>query len=324
LGGYLPGVARQLSWRQLVPGVVAAVLAVTATVGVLAFGRVGELHGAKVRLYVATDAARGVIQGTDVWFDGVKIGTVRDTKLRPYTVDTARRVLVELDVRRRDAFRIRRDSRAQIRPGSSQLGLPVVFFSGGTPSSPAVRPGDTLISDPQSAFDVTRAKFADFEQQIPEIRADLDTLKTQIFSSSGPFSPATRASDIATARELKILSRGVARRRAKAVGTLALVGRGDLVRLAAHALASADSLVALVQGDYGLRARMREDTAFEHSVASTRSELATVRTLLASPQGTIGRVPADSAIRRAVDDADASMRALESDASRNPHRYLPF
>jgi hypothetical protein len=239
-------------------------------------------------------------------------------------VDTGRRVLVDLDVRQRDAFRIRRDSRAQIRPGSSQLGSPVVFFSGGTPGSPAVRSGDTLISDPQSAFDVTRAKFADFEQQIPEIRSDIDTLKTQIFSDNGTFGSATRISDVQAARQLKILSERMARRRAQAAGSLALIGRGNLVSLADHALATTDSLMALVRGDRGLLARMRADTAFAHTVASTRSELATVRALLASPQGTAGRMSADSAIRRALDDADASLDALQSDALRRPNRYAPF
>ena len=295
-----------------------------AAAGVLAFGRIGALHGPTVRLYVATDGARGVIQGTDVWFAGIMVGKVRGTKLLPYTVDTARRVLVELDVKRRDATRIRRNSRAQIRPGSSQLGSPVVFFSGGTPESPAVQSGDTLISDPESALDATRAKFADFEQQIPEIRSDIDSLKSQIFSNKSTFGSATRESDLRTAREFKVLTKSLARRRAQAVGSLALIGRGDLIKIANHALSAADSLIALARSEHGVVARLRADTAFAQSVASTRSELATVRTLLADPQLTAGRIQVDSAVRRTLDDADARLRALQSDATKHPGRYSPF
>ena len=301
-----------------------AVIAIVAAALVLAFGRIGEIHGPTVRLYVATDGARGVIRGTDVWFDGVRIGKVLGTKLLPYTVDTARRVLVELDVKRHNAKRIRRNSRAQIRPGSSQLGSPVVFFSGGTPESPEVQSGDTLISDPESALDATRAKFADFEQQIPEIRADLDTLKSQVFSKNSTFDTATRASDVATAREFKVLTKSLAKRHREAVGSLALIGRGDLIRLTKHALTTTDSLLSLVHGDRGVLARMRADTSFRRSVDATRGELATVRTLLASPNMTGGRLKADSALTRALDAADASLHALVGDATRYPGRYSPF
>jgi hypothetical protein len=307
-----------------VPGVTTAAISLVAAAGVLAFGRIGELHGPTVRLYVATDEARGVIRGTDVWFDGVRVGKVLGTKLRPYTVDTARRVLVELDVKRRDAPRIRRDSRAQIRPGSSQLGSPVVFFSGGTPASPEVRSGDTLVSDPQSAFDVTRAKFADFEQEIPEIRADIDSLKAQIFSNNSSFGSATRESDLRTAREFKVLTQSLARRRAKAVGSLALMGRGDLIALTDRTFAETDSLLTLVRGDHGLLGRMRADTSFARHVANTRANLAIVRMRLDSAQWTPGRMKADSAVRNALDDADASLHALQSNAVRHPDRYSPF
>jgi hypothetical protein len=317
-------VQRHPTWRKLIPGTVTAVIAIVAAGFVLAFARIGQLHGPTVRLYVATDGARGVIRGTDVWFDGVMIGKVLGTKILPYTVDTARRVLVELDVKRHDARRIRRDSRAQIRPGSSQLGSPVVFFSGGTPTSPEVRSGDTLVSDPESALDATRAKFADFEQQIPEIRADLDTLKSQIFSKNSTFDTATRASDIKTAREFKVLTKSMAKRHRQAVGSLTLIGRGDLIRLAKHSLTTTDSLISLIHGDRGVLARMRADTSFQRSVQNTRSELATIRTMLASPNLVAGRFKADSALTRTLDAADASLRALTSDAVKNPDRYSPF
>ncbi|HWZ58955.1 MAG TPA: MCE family protein [Gemmatimonadaceae bacterium] len=306
------------------PGVTTAAILLVAATGVLAFGRIGELHGPTVRFYVATDEARGVIRGTDVWFDGMRIGKVLGTKLRPYTVDTARRVLVELEIRRHAAPRIRRDSRAQIRPGSSQLGAPVVFFSGGTPASPEVSSDDTLISDPQSAFDVTRAKFADFEQQIPQIRADIDTLKAQIFSNNSSFGSATRESDLRTAREFKVLTQSLARRRAKALGSLALIGRGDLIALTVRTFAETDSLLTLVRGDQGILGRMRTDTSLARRVAGTRADLATVRMRLDSAQWTPGRMKADSALRNALDDADASLHELQSDAVRHPDRYSPF
>jgi MlaD protein len=301
-----------------------AVVTVAVAAAILAFARIGEIHGPKLRLFVATDEARGVIRGTDVWFEGVKIGTVLGTRLRPYTVDTARRVLVELDIKRREAVRIRRDSRAQIRPGSSQLGSPVVYFSGGTPNAPRVRSGDTLVADPQSALDVTRAKFADFEQQIPEMRADIDTLKATFFSHNGTLGSAAREGDAQTTRELKILTKRLNQRRAKAQGSLALVSHGALISIAQRGLSTADSLIALVHGDRGILGHMRTDTMFTRTVDSTRAQLALIRTLLTTPAGTAGRSQVDSAIRRQLDDANAALRDLEFEAARDPSRYSPF
>jgi hypothetical protein len=47
-------VARQLHWKELTPGIIAATIIVVLTVIVLLFARVGALHGKKVTLYVAT------------------------------------------------------------------------------------------------------------------------------------------------------------------------------------------------------------------------------------------------------------------------------
>jgi MlaD protein len=315
---------KPLTWRNLSLGLATVAVAAAGAAAILAFGRVGTLHGRTLRLFVAANEAQGVIRGTEVWFDGEKIGTVRGTRLRPYTVDTARRVLVELDVLDKDAVRIRKDSRAQIRPGTSQLGPPVVFFSGGTANAAAVRDRDTIVSDPQSPLDVTRAKFADLEQQIPEIRADIDTLSATFFSPKGTLGQATRQSDAEAGREFRVLSHRLNQRRAKAAGSLALVSHGTLMNLAHHALTTTDSLVAFASGQEGILARARHDTAFRRTVANTRAELSTVRTLLNTPTGTSGRMKADSAIRRQLDDADSTLRHLELDAAKHPDRYSPW
>jgi hypothetical protein len=305
-------------------GVTTGTLALAAAAGILAFGRIGQLRGPTVHLLVATDEARGVIQGTEVWLAGEKVGVVRGTKLRAYTVDTSQRVLVDLDVRRDDAVRIRRDSRAQIRPGSSMLGSPVVFFDGGTADSPPVKSGDTIVADPQSALDVTRGKFAEFEQQIPEIRADIDTLKATFFSPNGTLGSAAREGDVQAAQELRILTHRLNQRRVKVEGSLALIGRGELMKFTRSILVTSDSLVTLATGRAGAMNRLRSDTTFANTIDSTRAQLAAVRALLATPVGTAGRVQVDSAILRQLDSTDIVLRHLESDAAKYPHRYSPW
>lgn len=57
-------------WRGLLPGTIIVVVIAALTVAVLVYARVGRLHGDTYRLYIRTDAARGVIKGTEVWLAG--------------------------------------------------------------------------------------------------------------------------------------------------------------------------------------------------------------------------------------------------------------
>jgi len=317
-------VAHTPSWNRLVPGLLSLAAAAGAIIAILGFARVGTLSGKTVRLYVITDQAGGVIKGTEVWLYGEKIGIVRGTSLRPFGIDNAHRVLVDMDVLASDADRIRRDSRAQIRPGSSMIGAPVVFFSGGTRTSPPLRAGDTIASDPQTQLDVTRAKFADFERQIPEIRQDVDTLKAELFSSNGSLGAATRSGDAATARELRVLARQLNARRSRAAGTLALLGRGDLAARVQQLHAVVDSLRTIARAAPGGPRSMFGDTAFTSAVTAVGAELTAVHALLDSPQGTVGRLHVDSAVSRQLEATSDSIRALARDAGADITRFLPF
>lgn len=311
-------------WRDLVPGLLTAAGAVLLAAATLLIGHVGLLHGTTMRLYVTSDEARGVIQGTEVWLNGEKIGEAVATKLLPISTDTSQRVLVSLDVYRHDAVGIRRDSRAQIRPGSSLIGAPVVFFSGGSVHGPAIRENDTLRSDPQTQLDVTRAQFAVAGQYLPEIRADIDSLKGQLFNGSGSLGAASR-DDAKYSAELRLLATQL-RHRPAHTGTLALIDRGAIQAHAARVLANADSLRLLLAHPAPTTSlgRLQGDSTLVRAARDTRTDLEATRALLRYRYGTVGRVAVDSALDRRLGDADAGLRALMEDATSNPARYSPF
>jgi ABC-type transporter Mla subunit MlaD len=147
-------------WSALIPGLVVSGAIAAAAAIVLVFGRVGRLHGRTTRLYVTTSQARGVIAGTDVWLDGEKVGRVEWVRFRPPATDTAERLLIALDVFASVRPLVRRDTRAQIRPGSSLIGAPVVHLVGGTPDAPEVAAGDTLATNQPHEFGGARDQIA--------------------------------------------------------------------------------------------------------------------------------------------------------------------
>src|SRR2546423_4839713 len=122
----------RLSWRKLVPGLISLSVVLLAAISVLLFAGVGQIRGRKVRLYVLSDQARGVMRGTEVWLAGQKVGLVDGIDFRPPSNDTLGRVVITVSVRAREAQQIRQDSRAQIRTGTNIIGPVVVSLSTGS------------------------------------------------------------------------------------------------------------------------------------------------------------------------------------------------
>src|SRR4051812_19014751 len=113
--------AKPLHWNDLKIGLIAVTAVVLAAIGVLTFGRVGTLHGKTFEVYVTTDAARGVIRGTEVWLDGQRVGLVRDIAFQPPSVSTRERLVITLRILESSREHLRLDSRVEIRAGSSVI-----------------------------------------------------------------------------------------------------------------------------------------------------------------------------------------------------------
>src|SRR5919205_1037709 len=134
----------QLHWRELKGGMIAVAVIAAIIVSILAFARVGALHGKKVTLYVVTDEAPGVLSGTEVWLSGEKDGLVTDITFRPPGTDTLERLLIKTEFLKRALSHVRRDSYAQIRAGGTLIGTPIIYISAGTAGAPGLKDGDTV------------------------------------------------------------------------------------------------------------------------------------------------------------------------------------
>src|SRR5438477_1117874 len=166
---------QRLTWRRLLPGLLALGAVVLTAVAVLLFAGIGQLHGRKMSLYFLSDQARGVMRGTEVWLAGQKIGLVDRVDFRPPTNDSLGHVLIVATVLTRVADQIRRDSRTDVRAGANFVAPVVVYVSAGTPGSPTVRDGDTIRARAQSDFEVAGTKIgaatADFRPIINNSRS---------------------------------------------------------------------------------------------------------------------------------------------------------
>jgi phospholipid/cholesterol/gamma-HCH transport system substrate-binding protein len=286
---------RPLAWRQLIPGIVIIAAIVLAAFAVLAFARVGALHGDTYRLYVLADDARGVLGGTEVWLAGQKIGAVHDVTFRPVTNDSLGRLSVGLDILEDYRSAIRGDSRAEFRSGSTPIGATIVAISIGSPNEPELEANDTIPRAIQIDPDSVRAAFSSAAGQIPVLLKDADGLVHAFRRALGPSAgdSTTRLSVIADR-----LTR-LARRMDEGGGSLARLANDTTVmrRLDRIAARSRELEKSLDAPDNTL-ARLANDSSLSRALTEVRGDVDTLRVQLEEERGTAGRLLYDDAILR--------------------------
>jgi hypothetical protein len=314
--------AHQLHWRELRGGLIAVGVIVAIVVSVFAFARVGAIHGKKVTLYVVTDEAPDVLAGTEVWLAGERDGLVTDVSFRPPSTDTLERLLIRTEVLAKALPHVRRDSYAQIRPGGTLIGTPIIFISAGTSTAPALKDGDTIHARSLSGIGSVAQGAADLVPQLTGLVSAAKSITSKAKQDVGTIG-SFRSNGLP---DLPDITAGITslNSRARGSGTTAQTARGDLQRRVSHALASADSIKLLVSSNRGNVGRFRKDSTLPTTASHVLAEIDTLRLLAKSPLGTIAAVHSDSLLARKLEQEHELMAALVRDVKSNPMRYIKF
>jgi ABC-type transporter Mla subunit MlaD len=319
--------AKALHWKDLKIGILSLSLIVLTAAGVLTFGRVGTLHGKTFEVYVTTDAARGVIRGTEVWLDGQKVGLVRDVAFQAPTIAQSERLVLTLRILESSREHLRLDSKVQVRAGTSVIGDQVVYITSGTAKMREVASGDTIHShESQTDYESVSADAAEASKELPAIVANVKVLTAQLKGASGTLGAFGVDQGGPEMQRLRARMSQVMSRLSGGNGTIALAmnNSDQLVARAKRAMAQTDSLRALLATNDNSFGRFRRDSTIMGVASRLRAELGEIQRLAASPDGTIGRIRADSAIIHAVHRDLAALDSLIADMKKHPLRYNPF
>jgi len=318
--------ARQPRWKDLRIGMLATCGVAAAAFLILVFGRVGVLHGRKFTLNVTTDAARGVIRGTDVWLDGKKVGVVSGVTFRPPSAPASDRLVISLSVLERDRSRIRKDSRIQVRSGGSIIGDRVVSVNSGSATSPTVVDGDTIRAREQADIEGVTSDAALASREIPGILENVKLLAAQLRTAEGTLGALGLETGTAKLTAFGEKTQRLMDQLTQSHGSvkMAVTSTAVLRERAAEALARVDSIRQLLASDAHSLGRFRRDSTLVKEIGRVRTDLAVVQQLAASPNGTIGRFRADSAIIRNVQRDLAALDSLFADIKKHPLRYIAF
>jgi phospholipid/cholesterol/gamma-HCH transport system substrate-binding protein len=314
---------RKIHWRDLRVGLIGAAAIALLVAAVVLFARVGALHGDKVTLYVVTGDATGVLKGTAVWLSGQKIGLVKDVRFRASSSDTSERLIVEAEILSDRLVAIRRDSHASIGPGSSLIGVPVVFITAGSVSSPGLQDGDTLRAEVTTMVADIGQSMSDAGAAAADLGAEVKSLGAKMTDRHGTLgalvSQGMPAMTNVSGRMSSLLNKAT-----KGNGSVGRIMRGNFGARVSHAMAGVDSIMSLASSDRGNIGRFRRDSTLVPTIEGMMSQIDSLKAMASNPMGTIGKAHSDSTLIKLMDQSRASLDSLMKDIKSHPLRYIAF
>ena len=311
-------------WPALIPGVVIVAVLAVLTLAVLIFARLGRLHGDTYRLHLLTDAARGVIKGTEVWLAGQKVGLVKEIRFATPGRDTLARLDIELEMLEEVQEQIRKDSFGQIRSGGSLIGAPVVYITPGSSATAMLADGDTVASKPQVDTEGLTSAVAMAGRELPIVMREAKQIRDEMRRATSRLSELQDDGGLSM-EVVGSRAAGLTRRATRGEGTLPrLLRERTIMTRVANAMRSADTIRALLASDTLSIGRFRRDSTLHRQIASVRDEVSILRGLIAQSRGTAGRVVNDKAVTGALSQVEKELTKTMEDIKRDPLRYVRF
>lgn len=147
--------------------------------GVLTLGGQQKKFVKAIHLKTVFDDIGGLQTGNNIWFSGVKVGTVR--KINFYGES---QVEIEMNVEKSVAEFIRKNSKATI-SSDGLIGNKIIVIYGGSTDSPAVEEGDRLESVMPLDTDQMMETLQVNNENLVEITGDLKVLTSKIANGEG-------------------------------------------------------------------------------------------------------------------------------------------
>jgi ABC-type transporter Mla subunit MlaD len=314
---------RRLRWRNLIPGLLALAGVATIVVVTLMYARIGALRGDSYQLFAFTNEARGILENSDVWLAGQRVGVVDKIEFRPVATDTLKRIRLTLRILERHQPLIRGDSYAQIRSGGRLLGEPVVYLTMGTDQTPALEPGSVVGSREQADAENVASEIALASRDFPEIARNAKRLLEHARELADQL-------DASGSDEPGVAFRVVSRRAQRLASTASDTGSfgllmADSIALTARLgriMARADSLGERLSETGTTLSRFSSDSSLGREIADLRNEVSIVRALITDARGSAGRLLFDGAVPGQLERVERQLGELMADLRRDPARYL--
>jgi len=165
--------------RAIIVGIFLALGLVIFVVGVLTLGSAQKTFSKSIHISAVFDDVAGLKKGNNVWFSGVKVGTISDVHFTgPSQVD------VRMSVDEESKQYIHRNAAVHI--GSDGLiGNKIIVIDGGSPQAPVVQDGDVLQAAKLPSTDDIMKTLQKNNENLLAITNDFKALSHQILAGKG-------------------------------------------------------------------------------------------------------------------------------------------
>jgi len=165
--------------RAIIVGLFIVLGLVFLLAGILAIGNLHSTFVKKIHVTAIFDNVNGLQAGNNVWFSGVKIGTVH--KLRFYG-ESQVRVVVKIDEKSQQY--IRKDSKVKIST-DGLIGNKIVVIYGGTSLAQPVEEGDTLGIENMVSTEEMMSALQENNRNLLAITTDFKTISKKLVDGEG-------------------------------------------------------------------------------------------------------------------------------------------
>ena len=148
-------------------------------IGILTLGGRKNVFEKTITLNTVFNDVSGLQKGNNVWFSGIKVGTVKKIMLSGLG-----QIDVQVNVKKDVMDFIHRDAKVKI--GSDGLiGNKIVIIYGGTPAAFTVKSGDTLVSDVPLNTAQMMNTLDESNQNLSAITSNLKTVSKRMVDGEG-------------------------------------------------------------------------------------------------------------------------------------------
>lgn len=165
--------------RSVVVGIFIFLAIVIFVAGIFLLGGQQKRFVQSIRVNAVFDDVAGLKPGNNVWFSGVKIGTVKEINFFGES-----QVEITMNVEEKAQQYIRKDAKARI-SSESLIGNKIIVLFGGSKNAPAVQSGDRLQAENPLDTDDLMETLQENNKNLVGITQDFKVLSTRLVKGEG-------------------------------------------------------------------------------------------------------------------------------------------
>ena len=165
--------------RAIIVGVFVLLGLIFLAGGILTIGNLHETFESKIKVTALFDDVNGLQKGNNIWFSGVKIGTIKKVE---FYGQSRVRIIMNIDVKSQQY--IRKDANVKI-SSDGFIGNKILVIYGGTTKAGAVTDGDTLSAEKTFSTEDLINTFQENNKNALVITTNLKTVSKNLLDGKG-------------------------------------------------------------------------------------------------------------------------------------------